>query len=340
MECVGIGDLHMTDDSGKGALSKYVQEPDQMVANEVRKVITDYARPHGIDKIFLYGDICDGPRMSYDAMMAFVDLLTENDDMEFHAILGNHDLYSKKVSVGHSMQVIERLYRAPNFKLYKKPTTVQIDGASVRFLPFPHEKFDAEALNVFHKEVRGAKNDAGRKFDGDDFTDSKAVTVAGHLHTAHKVRNTFYAGTLYQNNFGEKLPKYFHHIRFKSVRDYSVDLIEHDPQYKLHNVVLQTRDDLANIPKGQFNLVKLVVQDGADVSAADWADHKNIVETKNFKTKADLQTALDEDILNPKSFNFRPDEWFKEWVKALDVEPSMRRQIRDVRKRVLAKVDK
>jgi hypothetical protein len=268
-------------------------------------------------------------------MMALSRFLSSNDDFTFHIILGNHDLYGETPATGHSLEVLKLLYTKPNVKFYTKPKTVEIDGAPVRFLPYPHESFDLKALNVFHKEVSGSKNDAGRVNKSEELTNSKAVTVAGHLHTAHSVRNTHYSGTLYQQNFGESLPKYFHHIEFNSNSDYEIKLVNHEPKYKLFTVVLQTRDDLATIPTGEHNLVKLVIQDGADVSASDYAKFKNIVMIKPFKSKEDLQVILTEDLTEGQAISFRTEDFFKGWLASLDVEESMRKRIRVKRRQIL-----
>lgn len=337
MEALGVGDLHMTDARGGGALSKYIPDPDNMVVAEFEKVVA-YARANGINRIFQYGDVCDGTRMSYEAMIALSNFLGRHEDMNFDFMLGNHDMYGETIKTGHSLEVLKSLYSKPNVRFHLKPKTMDIDGTKVRFLPYPSEDFDVKALNVFHKEVRGALNDHGRPFDSDTLSMSKAVTVAGHIHTAHRVRNTYYSGTLYQQNFGESLPKYFHHIQFKSAKDYSIELIDHDPTYKLHNIVLQTRDDLALIPKGDKNLVKLVIQDGCDVTASDYADYPNIAVVKNFKSKQDLQAVLTEDLADAKELVIRTEDFFRAWVESLDVDAAMRKRIRVVRRRVLNSV--
>jgi hypothetical protein len=335
VEVLGVGDWHMTSADGSGGLAKYIQEPDQMIMNEMERVL-QYGRKHGINTVIQYGDVVDSPRASYGAMMALSRFLGANDDFTFHIILGNHDLYGETPDTGHSLELLKLLYSKSNVKWYTKPRTVEIDGAAVRFLPYPHESFDKKALNVFHKEVRGSKNDAGRTMNGDELTDTKAVVVAGHLHTAHRVRNTYYSGTLYQGNFGESLPKYFHHIEFNSAQDYEIRLIPHDPLYKLHTVVLQNREDLQTIPEGEFNLVKLIIQDGADVSASDYAKFSNIVMIKPFQSKEDLQVILTEDlIVGGKPVSFKPETFFNEWIQSLDVDEQMRKRIRYQRKKIL-----
>jgi len=337
-EFLGVGDLHLTDSSGSGGLSKYLDEPDHMVIDEFSKVL-EYGRKRGISKVIQYGDVCQNPRMSYDAMLKLSKFLASNRDFEFYFILGNHDMYGETPDTGHSMEVLSlfysNLYSKQNVKIYTRPKTVELDGVSVRFLPYPHQSFDKQALNVFHKEVRGAKNDHGRPFDSEELTASKAVVCAGHLHTAHRVRNTYYSGTLYQTNFGESLPKFFHHIEFNSVDDFEIKQVKHDPKYKLHNIILQSREDLSLIPDSATDLVKIVVQDGADVSKSDYAKYTNIVEEKNFKTKEDLAEVLTEDLAEGHEVQFKVSDFFEAWIQSLDVEEQMRSQIVEVRRRVL-----
>lgn len=308
-----------------------------MVIGENEKVLA-WARERGINNVIQSGDVCDSPRMSYEAQIAASTFFSRNDDMNFHVYLGNHDMYGETPRSGHSLQLLKLLYSKPNVKFYTKPATIDMDGACVRFLPYPHEDFDPRALNFFHKEVYGSKGDSGREMKDDKLTKTKAVVAAGHLHTAHRIRNTYYCGTLYQTNFGESLPKYFHHINFNTPADYSIDLVEHEPTYKLHTVILKTRDDLALIPRGQHNLVKLVIQDGADVSASDYADFSNIAVLKNFKTKDDLHAVLVEDLIEGQSLIIRTDDFFKSWLESLDVDKAMRNRVRSVRRRILNEV--
>lgn len=335
-EMVGIGDLHLTDAGGTGGLSKYVENPDAVILSEVSKVL-DYAQSKNIDRVVFYGDLCDGPRMSYEALLLLLQFLRANDRFTFYMYLGNHDMFSEDPQVGHSLQLLME-YELPNVKVFTKPTTTKIGGARVRFLPFPHMSFDKSALNFAHNEVYGSKNDAGRVNKAETLNRSKAVACIGHLHTAHKVRNSYFSGTLQQNNFGESLPKYFHHIQFNDPEDYEIQLIEHKPKYKLHTVVLQTKADLKNIPKGSTNLVKLVIEEGADVVQGDYAHLHNIQMVKAFRNREELAAVLTEDLSDGQSLLIRTDDFFKEWVKSLDCDAAMRKRVRTTRQRILESV--
>jgi hypothetical protein len=208
----------------------------------------------------------------------------------------------------------------------------------VRMLPFPHEDFDPAALNLYHKEVRGAVNDAKKPFTDESLPVTKAVVVAGHIHTSQRVRNTFFPGTLYQTNFGEKLPKYFAHIRFNSVKDYDIELIPHKPDYTLHRVVLESRADLKNIPRGERELVRLVIQDGCNVHASDYSKFLNVVDIKNFKSREDLQTILTEDLAQAAAIKFRTQDFWEAWLDAQNMGDQERTDLCAVRKRVLEQV--
>jgi hypothetical protein len=334
MEAVAVGDLHTTNIAGQGALSKYVPNPNEMVFDEFQKVV-DWARARHIHNVIQAGDVCEGPRMSYEAMLALSSFLRRNDDMTFHFLLGNHDMYGETPAAGHSLEIL-KLLSLPHVKFHTKPKTVKIDGVDVRFLPYPHEDFDPKALNVFHKEVRGAKNDAGKAFDTDTLPASKAVTLAGHLHTAQRVRNTFFMGTLYQTNFGEKLPKYFHHVRFNSVKDYDIELIKHEPKYTLHTIVLNSRDDLQTIPTKATQLVKLVIQDGANVRASDYSHLTNVVNIRNFKSREELQKVIFEDLTAGQPIQFKTLDFFNAWLDGLDIDEEARANVRELRSRILA----
>ncbi len=338
MELIQVGDLHLPDSAGVGCLSKYVEQPEQMVLSELQ-VVVDYARDQHVKDIVLAGDLCNNPRMSYEAQLALDSFLTKNSDRQWHILPGNHDMFGMDYTQGHSLELLVRLHaQNKSVRFYLEPKTVKIGGVRTRFLPYPSVDFKRNMLNVFHNEVRGAKNDAGKAFDHEGLSSSKAVALGGHLHTAHRIRNTWFSGTLYQTNFGERLPKFFHHVEYRSDDDYEVRRIPHDPVYKLYNIVVESRGDLDSIPVGDRNLVKLVVADGADIGPSDVARFPNIVEHRNFKTKQDLASVLTEDMSHGHEVAFKVSDFFSAWIESYDVPDPLRAKIKDVRKRILNNV--
>ncbi len=329
MEAVGIGDLHLTDDSGKGGLSNYVADCDEYVMSEVDRVLA-WARKRNISNCFFYGDIGENPRLSYEAQIAFSSCIARNPDIQFYLILGNHDKLGPDSALGHSMQLI-MLMKFPNLHIYAETTVVKVNGKRVKFCPWPEKNFDTTMFNVGHVEVKGSKSDSGRKFE-DATCSSKAVVGMGHLHTPHRVRNTYYSGTIYQTNFGERLPKSFHHIVWNSADDYEITDVPFVPRYKLHNCVVENEADIAALPRGKTDLIKLVVKDGADVTVPDLP---NIVITKVFKTKNDLVQILTEDLRQGQELEIKSYSIFKDWLVNRVTDESLRKRVLRKRKEVL-----
>lgn len=333
MEAVGIGDLHLSDVNGIGGLAKYLGqvESDKYVMSEVGKVFK-WAQKKHINTAFLYGDICDGVYMSYSGMLAFIDELRRYPDMDVWAILGNHDKQAKESSVGHSMQIIEQM-KIPNFHLVTEQTIHTIQKTKVNFCPWPSTAFNTRMLNVGHIEVRGAKTDSGRAMDSEELPKSKAVVCMGHLHTPHRIRNTYYSGTLHQKNFGESLPKFFHHIQWTSIDDYEISDIPFDPEYKLFNCVVEDQADVDALPKDPKHLIKLVVKDGADVVVPNAT---NIVINKTFKNKTELVSILTEDLMQGQELVIKTDSFFKRWIAEQAVPEHMKRRTARLRRSILS----
>src|SRR6185437_4516379 len=107
-----------------------------------------------------YGDTCQNARMTYESHVAMIRLFNQHPDLMFHIILGNHDMRGKDWRAGHSLELL-MLARLPNVHVYVEPTNVKIEGARVRFLPYPFSNFDKSALNVAHIDVKGAKHENG-----------------------------------------------------------------------------------------------------------------------------------------------------------------------------------
>lgn len=332
-EFVCVGDLHLTDAKGKGGLAAYLDDDaDAFVLREFQKVC-DYARKKHIKYVIQAGDVCESPVMSQRATLLLIEFIQKNEDLTFFFISGNHDSISEDTSLGNSLEILQKV-GFKNAYFFTKPKSVKFGDVKVRFLPWPSEDFDPEALNIYHKEVRGALNDGGRAFDDESLPASQAVTVAGHLHTAHRVRNTWYIGTLYQTNFGEKSQKYFGHVRFNTAKDFDVELIPVTPEYTLHNVVIETRDDLSKIPDDPKALVKLIIQSGADVHTADYAGMTNIVQIKTFGTRADLQKVLAEELSEAEEISFDQKDFLIMYLDAQGFDEEMKNGILELQEKI------
>ena len=332
MIAIGIGDLHLTSTTGQGALSQYVPNPDRYVASEVNRVLQD-AKEKGVSNIFLYGDLCEGTRMSYDAQLALLSILRQ--DFDFHVILGNHDLFAEDPAAGHSLQLIKE-FALPNVKIYEEPTDVEIDGAPVRFLPWPHMNFSKSRLNVFHNDVQGAKTDNGRLISKGSA--SQAYAVGGHIHTNQRVRNTFYSGTLYQTCFGERKEKYYHLIEYDNC--WEITDVPFKPRYTLRTVRVSTKKQLAAVPRLKRDLIRLVLEDSYAPAPEDLVGLNVVM----VKTSSDAHKQALENLVELKNsgseVNMSTDEFFHAWVQEQSVEDSLKTRAIKHRQQVLKSIGK
>ncbi len=331
MEAIAIGDLHYD-----GHLCQLVDNFNSIINKQVQRAV-DWGRKRGIDNVILLGDVGHTPTLSYEAQGLLLDLVLDNHDMKWWIILGNHDKIGNDSSAGHSLRPLQKLIErgmVKNVRIFEEPTKVKIDGAPVQFLPWPAANFSDKRLNIAHIEVKGSKLDSGRTVRSEH--ESDAVIVSGHLHTAHRIRNTHYTGTLYQDKFGMSNRKGFHHLQFNSVSDYNFEWIPQKPFYELVDVLVSGRDDLAKIPDDPRKLVRLIVQDGSDVDVTMWAAKTNVVKVSPFKTKEDLVAVLTEDLEGPRSLRINVVEYLKAWLEGqsysdADVQSIIKTRARYVR---------
>ena len=325
---IAIGDPHFTSHLEKGGLASYLADHDAMVHRAILRVL-DYAAKRSIKHIILLGDICCGPRMSYPAQLALQDIFSRTEFV-FHTILGNHDLKSNDPKLGHSLEVIQA-QNLPNVRIYTQPKTVRINGSKIRFLPYPHDTFDGEALNICHLDMQGATTDSGRLMDNPDLPKTKHLAISGHIHTNQRVRNTWYTGTLYQTNFGEAQSKYFHHIEYTSPDDYEITNVPFAPEYTLHKIVVSSDADLQRVPTGAKDLVKIVLAKDAHV------DINQLKQLNSVKVVPEAVDFLNMGPIEGDALEFSVEEFFEGWLNEQNLEPEFLAQVLALRKQLLQK---
>lgn len=286
-ELVGIGDAHFD------KLDSIIPDATPKITRCWRKVFK-YAQDRAIPDVIFYGDIGEKHRLSDGAQCAILDtvLREEYSDLRLHFILGNHD-FSEDGQ--HSLTWLEVIAKRlnKNFRVYTKQELIKIQGVPFNMLPYPFEETLKDHINVGHFEVKGSVRDNGKSID--EGPSSKHTTLMGHLHTKHRVRNTYFSGTLYQTNFGESMPKSFHHVKFDSAKDYEVNDIAFKPPWELRNSMVSSMDDVKALAKESHILHKLFVKDGADVDINYvLQNYPNVVRHKAFKSKADLKQQIEE----------------------------------------------
>jgi DNA repair exonuclease SbcCD nuclease subunit len=286
-EVITIGDLHFD------KLDSLIPGASSLIARCVRRVFK-YAMEHGIQTVIFKGDIGDKPKLSQDAQVALIEVIFDPKykDLDLHFILGNHDFAEDGSYSLRWLEVLAQQLQS-NIHVYSKPTEVDMDGVPFLMLPHPYTDTEKGKVNVIHFEVSGSTRDNGRAID--EGPKNKHFCLAGHLHTPHTIRNTYYSGTLYQTNFGESMPKFFHHVTVESPSDYEVKRVPFKPPWELNNVIVSSMDDLKDIRHEAHILYKLFVKDGADIDINHVMQrHANVVRHNSFKSKKDLQQQIEE----------------------------------------------
>lgn len=302
----GIGDLHLSSTNGYGGFSRFVDQSDQYVLSEVQRVV-DTCTAQGIDQFFIYGDICDSPRMSYRAHLELLQFLRYNKDCTFHLILGNHDKLAVDASVGHSMEVFSQ-FKLKNCKLYTEPTVVDFTDCKVNFLSYPYSDFKSKMLNVCHLDISGAKNDNGRPIKGVDPRNYQIVS--GHIHSAGDYKRVHYSGTLYQLNFGESVNRKGYHIIECTKSDCDVQWVPWKPKYELVTLELNSESELPKNTVNKFYRVLLT----EDIDPSVYAK-LNVVSIKSCSAKELKQLELKFEQLE-----LNPDQLLNKFIKDLPVD--------------------
>ncbi len=316
-EFVFIGDLHCD------ALTKYWPEANAMQIGAVARVIRTQMK-YGRNHFFLLGDLSEGIRdstgnairLSEDAQVQLLRLFREFDGVaHLYVYLGNHD-YAEVGS--HSLQVFFEMQAGKMFKtirFFDKPTTLRIDDVDVCVLPHPHKEPDPDAhFALAHYEVNGAVGDTGRKLKGDDYA-FKIPIVQGHLHTAQKVRNHYYPGTLYQKSFGERLPKGYGVARVSRSR-FQYKWVQFQPPFELRNVQIEKTSDFKTLVAAHNVRQKLFVADGVRIPNDLATKYPNIVNTLQYASEEELQSLQQAEFeLEASTLEFDHTDYLPKYLK-------------------------
>ncbi len=335
MEFVAYGDLHFD------KLDGLIPDVNAKIGKSIERVL-DWSLDRGIEHAFQLGDVADKSRMGYESHLALLNVVSRKRyrGMSLHFLMGNHDFAENGV---YSLQVLELVSKwlGSNIEVYTQPKKFNIQGVPFLALPHPFTETSKDRINLIHYEVKGSTMDSGRMFDGGPA--NKHVCLGGHLHTNHRVRNTHYCGTLFQTNFGESLPKFFHHVTATgpSPKDVEVENIKFEPPWKLLNLTVNSVSDLDQIENDPNTFYKLFMKDGLDLDINQvLVRHPNVVRHNTFKSKADLEVLtkrdwdFDTDVADAAAVDIDEREVVLEFLTSIGLKKSERRRAVEILERV------
>lgn len=270
-------------------MNKIFKSPLERQLNEIHKPYR-YAIEHGIQHMFVPGDMSDVPRMDDHTLIALITFLLSYDEhIDTHYMLGNHDVaHTTKTS----MDVLKVLADSGFFKrfhLYTQPTVKKLEGVNCVFMPFPHEivpQTPKPPVVFAHLEVAGAIGDNGRplKHGNDEkfIRQEGDYVFSGHIHQ-HQIlakKRFAYCGSLYQKNFGESLPKGFIDFEAKYVNGQlkvTPNFISSKPDFTLETKIITCSDDWDTLSKEENIRYKILTEEGVIAPKNVMKDFPNII---------------------------------------------------------------
>lgn len=171
----------------------------------------DYAKEHGIKKIFILGDLLNKANNVKSGM--FIELFKRFKELKengykIYLLLGNHDIFS----------ILGNRSLLETFEEYctviSTTTQIEIDGIKINLVPYTKEQcdvptYDADYLFT-HLDIatfdlgngKISNNTEMFSFKPELFAEYKKV-FTGHYHRRQKKENIEYIGSPYQLSFGE-----------------------------------------------------------------------------------------------------------------------------------------
>lgn len=211
MKLAIIGDVHIS-------LGGSNQNNIQNINDFFQKCLFPYIKDNGITTILQTGDLFHSRSANSNIAIAnskdvFFDYMEKNS-IEFHVIVGNHDMfYLQKISP-NSLETYLAEYS--NISIYTKPETKKIGEIEVDFIPWICDENKEDILKfikntkskycICHPEINGFEMSKGHLcengLDRGLFSNYDMVW-AGHFHSQSKSGNIHYVGSPTQHNYGD-----------------------------------------------------------------------------------------------------------------------------------------
>ena len=184
-----------------------------------------YLKEHNIKTFIHLGDVVDRRKFinhntAHNFKKKFWDRL-EEEGIDTHIIIGNHDTYYKNTNEVNALQNLEINKGA---KVYTKTTEVEFDGLPILFIPWICDDNEADSVQKIndtqstiamgHLEVKGFEMHNGHF---NDHGQEKAMfkrfekVMSGHFHKKSDDGQIYYLGTQYEMTWSDYgCPKGFH----------------------------------------------------------------------------------------------------------------------------------
>jgi DNA repair exonuclease SbcCD nuclease subunit len=219
-----------------------------------------YCKQNDIKIVLHLGDLMD--RRKYVNFQTLAEVRKrfiqwfEDNNVELHCILGNHDTFYKNTNEINSIrELFHEKYQS--VYLYEKPRLLELDGFKIAMIPWINKENEKEFQTFIkscpasvicgHFELNGYEVIQGINFEGgmdDSIFSCYEMVLSGHFHGKTSKKNVHYLGTQYQITFSDARQQKGFHVLDTETRE--LEFIE-NPEKMYHIIVY---DDSKHDPMG------------------------------------------------------------------------------------------
>ena len=215
-------------------------------------VFFPYLKENNIKTVIHAGDLMDRRKFVNFSILnqvrnKFIQRL-KDENIEFHCILGNHDVYYRNTNEVNS---VRELF-GTDIHLYERPKVIDINGLNIALLPWVNKENHDECVDfiktaaapilIGHLELEGYEVMRGVGFQGGmdaKLFDRYERVLSGHFHCRQEKDNIYYLGTQYQITFADLAETKGFHILDTETRE--LDFIENP--YKMFHTLRYNDED-------------------------------------------------------------------------------------------------
>ena len=275
-----------------------------------------YMQQYDIKTLIHLGDVVDRRKFinhntAHNFKQNFWNRLEENN-IDTHIIIGNHDTYYKNTNEVNALQNLEISKGA---KVYTRTTEVEFDGLPILFIPWIGDDNESDSVQKIndtqatiamgHLEVKGFEMHNGHF---NDHGQEKAMfkrfekVMSGHFHKKSDDGQIYYLGTQYEMTWSDYgCPKGFH-IFDTDTRDLTRVSNPDTIFKKLIYNDKETNYDAIDLSEYDKSFVKLYISNRTDVEMYERLMDKfynsiNVHAIDVIEEPTDIGASVREDIL-------------------------------------------
>jgi DNA repair exonuclease SbcCD nuclease subunit len=299
MQVAIITDTHYNFKKGNKVFHEYFEK-------FYKEVFFPTLRKYKIDTVIHMGDMFDNRKSTDYWSIDWTKrvILEPLKKYKVHVILGNHDIFYKNTTKLNSPMLLLNDYK--NIKVYDKPSTVQVGGQDIFFIPWITPESEQETLDSIrntparvamgHLELsgfyvnqstiqqHGMDKEALNKFD---------KVFSGHYHMRNDDGKIFYLGNPYQLYWSDYNDK----RGFTIFDTDTYELTKIDNPYEMFKICYYDEDNVEeDLSSYEGCIVKLIVKNKTDHKKYEkFLDNLNKVEPYELKVIENIQINSDFD---------------------------------------------